>query len=68
MNVVPLAIRTDQIINSVVYANVLTVPMKFLLNVSPSKEIGDHTRQRTKDKVKDFFLILCGLPWVHLAP
>ena len=36
----------DQRINSVLYVKVLNEPMKFLLSVSSSKEMGDHTRQR----------------------
>ena len=45
MNVVPLALMTqmmDQRINSTVYVVVLSEPMNLSLNVSPSKETGNH--------------------------
>ena len=52
MKVVPQALRTiimmDQRINSVVYVQVLTEPMKFLVRVSSSKEMEDCSRQRRK--------------------
>ena len=51
MNVVPQALRTimiDQRVNSEVYVQVLSEPMKFLQSVSSSKETGDCSRQRRK--------------------
>ena len=49
MNVVLLALTTqmmDQRINSTVYVKVLSEPMKFPLGISPSKEVGDCTKQK----------------------
>ena len=49
MNVVPLALMTSVMghrINSVVFVVVLSEPVNFQLNVSPSKEMEDHTRHR----------------------
>ena len=50
MNVVPLALMTqimDQRINPLMQCKVtLSEPMKFLLSFTPSREMGDNTRQR----------------------
>ena len=38
----------DQGISSAVYVVVLSEPMNFPVSISPSKKMGDHTRQRKK--------------------